>query len=444
MKKKYIIILLIVFLLPPTTNAQRGYRVNHTQWSYGLGAGYRISFMKITEFGPAIENYYKFTNSNYIFSLFAYKEYGDGYFAWRPQISMLKRGGEYHFCSTLNCSNYTVKASYLDFRIPIIINFTEYNRDHLQPYFYITPIFGIATGGKLRLRNVDHDVEIIETKITQANIAKYYYGIGASLGVRYNIDVKKRNVFVGMEIVYDYGFSDTYSEYEKKGEINNIGNLVPYYNEPLKGSRHFSGLEMQVVAGVPLSIFKHTKNKLNDTPAPSKSTPPTNKTIPNTTKAADTTAQITTKDSIVNNTDNIAENVVSTDTIAESTKDTISNINPENLEDYYKKYNTITFSFNSTDIISENRAYLDNLAIMLKKTGAKIKVIGHTDNRGSYAYNITLSRQRATTVMEYLIKQGVDREKISAEGFGSNRPIADNRTEQGRAQNRRVEFDITE
>ena len=81
---------------------------------------------------------------------------------------------------------------------------------------------------------------------------------------------------------------------------------------------------------------------------------------------------------------------------------------------------------------------------MLKNSGARIKLIGHTDNIGSYGFNINLSRNRAKVVMEYLVKQGVARDKITTEGFGSNRPAADNTTEQGRAKNRRVDLEISE
>ena len=67
---------------------------------------------------------------------------------------------------------------------------------------------------------------------------------------------------------------------------------------------------------------------------------------------------------------------------------------------------------------------------------------GHTDNRGSAAYNHDLSRRRAASVMRALVQRGIAADRLVAEGYGFDRPVADNRTALGRAKNRRVEFTI--
>ena len=72
-----------------------------------------------------------------------------------------------------------------------------------------------------------------------------------------------------------------------------------------------------------------------------------------------------------------------------------------------------------------------------------IEVQGHTDNTGNEDANLKLSQNRADAVLEYLAKRGVNRERMSAFGFGQERPIADNKTKAGRQKNRRVEFKIT-
>lgn len=72
-----------------------------------------------------------------------------------------------------------------------------------------------------------------------------------------------------------------------------------------------------------------------------------------------------------------------------------------------------------------------------------IEVQGHSDNVGNYQYNVDLSEKRAQAVREYLIKQGVPAERLTAHGYGPDRPIADNNTKEGRTLNRRVEFNIT-
>jgi len=72
-----------------------------------------------------------------------------------------------------------------------------------------------------------------------------------------------------------------------------------------------------------------------------------------------------------------------------------------------------------------------------------IEVQGHTDNTGKADKNLELSQARADAVREYLISKGVPAERMTAHGYGQDRPIADNKTKAGRAKNRRVEFDIT-
>jgi OOP family OmpA-OmpF porin len=72
----------------------------------------------------------------------------------------------------------------------------------------------------------------------------------------------------------------------------------------------------------------------------------------------------------------------------------------------------------------------------------KIKITGHTDNTGSYDYNVRLSLRRAEAVRTYLISIGVDPSKLEVSGAGESKPVADNSTMEGRAKNRRVEVDI--
>jgi outer membrane protein OmpA-like peptidoglycan-associated protein len=87
---------------------------------------------------------------------------------------------------------------------------------------------------------------------------------------------------------------------------------------------------------------------------------------------------------------------------------------------------------------------LDQIAKkFIENTNFIIEVQGHTDNGGTAEYNKKLSEARANAVMNYLVKAGVPQSRMSAKGYGFDVPIADNKTKAGRAQNRRVEFDIT-
>jgi len=74
----------------------------------------------------------------------------------------------------------------------------------------------------------------------------------------------------------------------------------------------------------------------------------------------------------------------------------------------------------------------------------RLRVEGHTDNMGSVEYNLHLSKSRAKSVMDWLVKHGIEAKRLESQGYGFMRPIADNKTEEGRRDNRRVEFHIIE
>jgi len=74
----------------------------------------------------------------------------------------------------------------------------------------------------------------------------------------------------------------------------------------------------------------------------------------------------------------------------------------------------------------------------------KLRLEGHTDNTGDNAHNMKLSGERALTIKKWLVDKGIPKERLIAVGFGPTKPIADNKTEEGKAQNRRSEFKIAE
>ena len=107
------------------------------------------------------------------------------------------------------------------------------------------------------------------------------------------------------------------------------------------------------------------------------------------------------------------------------------------------KMDKVYFENNSSDLKKESYSQLDQLGQMMKDNpDIKIKVLGHTDNIASDAYNITLSEKRAESVTNYLIGRGIAASRLSAIGFGKRMPVADNTTEEGRALNRRVEIQL--
>jgi OOP family OmpA-OmpF porin len=99
----------------------------------------------------------------------------------------------------------------------------------------------------------------------------------------------------------------------------------------------------------------------------------------------------------------------------------------------------VTFDYNSATLTQSSLAILDSVAEGLKKyPRLRVELQGHTDSRGPDAYNLTLSQKRADAVREYLLKAGVPSNQMTAKGYGEGQPIADNKTEEGRAKNRRV------
>ncbi|MEP4533730.1 MAG: OmpA family protein [Cyclobacteriaceae bacterium] len=94
-------------------------------------------------------------------------------------------------------------------------------------------------------------------------------------------------------------------------------------------------------------------------------------------------------------------------------------------------------------LTATSKPKLHNVAELLKAhAGYKLKVSGYTDSSGAEESNLALSKQRANAVKQYLIEDGIDASRVSADGYGEDSPIADNATAAGRAKNRRVEFEI--
>jgi outer membrane protein OmpA-like peptidoglycan-associated protein len=78
--------------------------------------------------------------------------------------------------------------------------------------------------------------------------------------------------------------------------------------------------------------------------------------------------------------------------------------------------------------------------VLKEHTSVRLQIEGHTDNAGPAEQNRTLSQQRADAVRQYMIDKGIDGSRLTAVGFGPDKPVADNKTPDGRAKNRRVEF----
>lgn len=104
----------------------------------------------------------------------------------------------------------------------------------------------------------------------------------------------------------------------------------------------------------------------------------------------------------------------------------------------------VLFGFDQSDLSYDSKNSLDKLVQVLDiYSDTDIEVQGHTDGKGTVAYNQNLSEKRASTVSSYLRKQGIAYGRVKIKGFGENVPKYNNNTGSGRDQNRRVEFLIT-
>ena len=103
----------------------------------------------------------------------------------------------------------------------------------------------------------------------------------------------------------------------------------------------------------------------------------------------------------------------------------------------------VNFEFNKATLTADSQTVLSEVATGLKSDpNMKVEIAGHTDSKGSDAYNQKLSQNRANSVKAYLVSQGVPTTRLVAKGYGEKSPVATNETDEGRAQNRRVEFRV--
>jgi OmpA-OmpF porin, OOP family len=102
----------------------------------------------------------------------------------------------------------------------------------------------------------------------------------------------------------------------------------------------------------------------------------------------------------------------------------------------------VNFDFDRAVIRSDAKSKLDDLVTNLRGVNLEVIIaIGHADSIGSDAYNMKLSLRRADSVKAYLVSKGIAASRIYTEGKGERQPIADNKTKEGRAKNRRVEIE---
>ena len=106
-----------------------------------------------------------------------------------------------------------------------------------------------------------------------------------------------------------------------------------------------------------------------------------------------------------------------------------------------KDISPVQFETGSADLLADSNAVLDKVAETAQKyPDLRLRVEGHTDNVGAPTANQTLSEKRSQAVVTWLSSHGIEGDRLKAKGWGQSKPVDDNKTEDGRAKNRRVEL----
>lgn len=433
MKSK--ILLAASIFLAATTQAQDLTTPQPDNWHIGVGGGLHSSFLQYSDLDEDIYPSKKLRNGG-VFSIFAQGEFGNKHqFAIRPELNYTLRGGKltdigskffdeasgmsFYELNELKDIRYSLSAHYLDIRVPLIYQFGQ-KESALRPYVYIAPVLGICMGGEIKgemqyeegKNSYNYDGYAMD--LTKKNMSGIYFAGAVGAGLKWQFRVGEHTCYLGAEVMYEQGFTNTYGE-EKDGKATPV-----VFPEPMPqgtqvyGTRRMGGFEVRMNIGIPLSVFK---KKAIPAPAPVVEEP-----------APTPVVVVEKKEKPCYSLEEITTMMAKGESVEGKT---ICAIN-----------DAINFDYGKSKIKSESYDYLNGLAETLIRTNAKIKVKGHTDNRGTADFNMKLSNDRAKAVVDYLIKRGVSPSKLTYEGYGMSLPLTDNDTEEGRSLNRRVEFEI--
>lgn len=411
MKKNVLSLLVFIFALTNVIAQE-----NSPQVSFGIAGGGHFGNMNFSKLNSDQFNNGGFHNSG-LFSAFVEIDFlKDGMLGIRPQISVLNRNGSIHADlekdSKYSDIVYKLHSHFIDFRMPIMYQFGDYSSS-VRPYLFVSPVLGFSTGG-----NISYEYRYPESAhyngyrvgISDANMSNIDIAAQVGAGVKFAVPVANDRCYVGLEVAYEKGLGDTYGSKEIDHDAINVLN-TPYR---IKGTRKLDGFEAQAVLTVPFSVFK--KKTVHVTPEPVfvEELP-----IPEPEPEPIRKPCYSLKE--------ISDMIQAGESVRGKKICAITDIN---------------FDHGKHVIKEDSYEYLDELARVLIALNNKVIISGHTDNSGSDSINEKLSKDRANAVADYLIKKGLDSSLISTAGYGASQPIADNATNDGRAQNRRVEFEL--
>ena len=406
MKKMKILFLMAVLAVNMNSTAHAQENGTLDRIHIGLIGGYHSTSTKFSDLNSGIFDDPKSVGGA-VFGAFAEFEFGQSrMFSIRPQVSFLSRGTKledinYQQGTGIGQLDYTLKAKYTDIRLPLMLNFGR--PDGIRPYIYVAPIVGFASGGDI---TVEDKANKYTVDVSKANMASTYLAVAPGVGVK----IPLGSLQLGLEASYELGLTDTYGSKEKDGKA--LSNLFfPVYK--IEGTRKFTGLEVAAHLSVPLSVFK--------------AKPRSERVVETVYVERPAEQKITVKRKPCYTLEEILDLIASNQNVEGLTICAIDLIN---------------FEYDRSTLTRDSRQYIDKIINLMKQTGIEMEVKGHTDDRGTDEYNMNLSKQRAEAVYNYMIQHGVSRSKLSYSYYGKTQPIESNDTDEGRRQNRRVEFEI--
>lgn len=377
----------------------------------GLFFGPSIPTMRYSD--PMFDDYDKRSVFSGMGGLFVDWNFYDNW-SVRPHLGFTGRGVNMEYSPLF--IDYKLESTYFDFRIPIVYTFDT--NSQIRPYVTAGPSFNFATGGKSYYAEGAESKQVYELKLAKSNFRTFDLGIYMGAGFDYPIQINGFPMMIGAEVGYNLGLMDTFAKGEKNNE--SIAINLPVYN--VAGSRKNSNISVAVNVSIPLkNIFGKKKKTKKQTyiPAP-----------------------------VVQVKENVVERKVSVQEKQCCTLDEMYEFILGGEDISMKKicaFSDIRFDFDEATLRPESEEYLDKFVTILTKfPSIHLSIIGHTDNVGDSQYNMQLSKKRAEAVAEYFIENGVDSSRLLCYGYGSRQPLTENSTSEGRAMNRRVEFDILE
>ena len=356
---------------------------------------------------------------------------------FRADLLYAGRGMDLNWCDV----KYSMWVPYLDFRPMLHLSLC-------RPWWEVVPYVALGVECNFTLPGeinyVSNSLPSTSLALNKSNIKNFDLGLYAAVGTDIHFEAFNRDFFLMVEVGADLGLLNNFASAEQEGDAQVLNPELGHTTNV--GTRKNRGIEVSLGLGVPL-----VKRKLVRAGKPFRGT------------------GFVLEDYLKRDTlpDEPAADTVVDDTLPAQPKPALSASDRHRVEDYqYKGCYTlgdilnmvargkdvcdlricmfdIKFEFDSYELTLGSRRQLDRIVKLLRDYPKyNLHVGGHTDSIGSDEYNIRLSLNRAASVVNYIISNGISAERLSYEGFGERYPIESNGTDYGRHINRRVEFEL--